>query len=66
MKWIIDRFEGDIAVIEYGDEQHFDLPRSSLPEGAKEGDVIAVEIDKDETDARQKRISSLRKRLFVD
>lgn len=66
MKWIIDRFEGDKAVIEYSDGKHFELPRAALPEGAKEGDVLAVTLDADETEARQNRISSLRKRLFVD
>lgn len=66
MQWIIDRLEGDTAVIEYGEGKHFDLPRSALPEGAKEGDVLAVAIDTAETDARKKRISGLRKRLFVD
>lgn len=66
MKWIIDRFEGDKAVIESADQSHFDLPRSALPEGAKEGDVIALTIDADETSARRKKIAGLRKRLFVD
>lgn len=66
MKWIIDRFEGKIAVIECGDENHFDLPRSALPDGAKEGDVITVRIDDAETEARRKRIAELRKRLFAD
>lgn len=66
MKWIIDRFEGDIAVIECGEACHFDLPRSALPEGAKEGDVIAVEIDADAAEARRKKIATLRKRLFTD
>lgn len=66
MKWIIDRFEGDVAVIEYDNGNHFNLPRASLPESAKEGDVIALTIDADETEARRNRISGLRKRLFVD
>lgn len=66
MQWIIDRFEGDKAVIELCEGKHFDIPRASLPEGAKEGDVIAVTVDANETEARKKRISGLRKRLFVD
>ncbi len=36
---IIDRFEGDIAVIEDGGET-FDIPRSLLQENAGEGDVV--------------------------
>lgn len=66
MKWIIDRFEGEIAVIECSEGLHFDLPRSALPDGAKEGDVIALTIDDAETEARRKRIAGLRKRLFAD
>ena len=36
---IIDRFEGDTAVIE-DENGTFDIPRSELPEGVREGDVL--------------------------
>lgn len=37
--YIIDRFEGDIAVVE-ADETMLDIPRSQLPAEAQEGDVL--------------------------
>ncbi len=66
MKWIIDRFEGKIAVMEGADGSHFELPAAALPEGASEGDVISVLIDHEETDRRRARIAKLRRDLFVD
>ncbi|GAW94350.1 DUF3006 domain-containing protein [Calderihabitans maritimus] len=62
---VIDRFEGDMAVIEYNGKT-FDLPRSLLPEEAKEGDVlkISIEIDKEETEKRRKKIEKLMDELF--
>ncbi|GAW92763.1 DUF3006 domain-containing protein [Calderihabitans maritimus] len=62
---VIDRFEGDMAVIEYNGKT-FDLPRSLLPEEAKEGDVLkmSIEIDKEETEKRRKKIEKLMDELF--
>lgn len=54
---IIDRFEGNWAVIEYGGET-FHLPRSLLPRAAKEGDVLQFEVrvDADTTSRRKKEM----------
>lgn len=38
--YVIDYFEGDMAVIKNGDESVF-LDRHLLPKGAREGDVLA-------------------------
>ena len=52
---IIDRFEGDRAVIEYG-AKTFHLPRSLIPSTAKEGDVLRFEVRVDtDTTSRRKR-----------
>ena len=64
MKVIIDRFEEEFAVVELSEGKFYDLPRALLPDGAKVGDVISIEIDADETEARRARIGSLRRRLF--
>ena len=45
MQAIIDRFEGSYAVCERPDRAMFNIPRSKLPAGAKEGDVLAIEGD---------------------
>jgi hypothetical protein len=57
MKLIIDRFEGDWAVIEYNNST-FNLPKDLLPEGVKEGLVIdiKVEINKAATEERKESI----------
>jgi len=62
---IIDRFEGDWAVIEYGRDT-FNFPRALLPEGAREGDVVrfAVQIDNDNTPKRRKKAEESLRQLF--
>ncbi|ERM91437.1 pyruvate kinase [Caldanaerobacter subterraneus subsp. yonseiensis KB-1] len=64
---IIDRFEGDWAVIEYEDRT-FNFPKELLPKEAKEGDVLKfdITIDIEETEKRRKVIEDLAKDLFVD
>jgi hypothetical protein len=64
---VIDRFEGSWAVIEYG-EKTFNLPRTLLPENAKEGDLInlAVTIDQKRTMTRRKAADKLAGRLFEE
>jgi len=58
---VIDRFEGDWAVIEYDRNVTFNLPRRLLPDTAKEGDVIRmdIQVDVDATKARRERIERL-------
>ena len=42
--WILDRFEGDHAVLERTLHEMVDLPRTLLPSGAREGDALRVTI----------------------
>lgn len=63
MKGIIDRFEGDIAVIEKEDREFIHLNRSFISFEAKEGDEIDLEtyaIKKKKGDS--KRLEQLFKR----
>ncbi|MEW6244464.1 MAG: DUF3006 domain-containing protein [Bacillota bacterium] len=62
---IIDQFKGDWAVIEY-ERGTFSLPRSLLPPGAREGDVLrlTVAVDSEETARRRDSIKSLEDELF--
>lgn len=50
---IIDRFEGQWAVIEYGDVT-FNLPQDLMPIYAKEGDVLNINIEIDEKTTKEK------------
>lgn len=45
--YIIDRFEGDWAVVEYNKRMTFNLPRFLIPAGTKEGDVIIINVNVD-------------------
>ncbi|MDI3310272.1 MAG: DUF3006 domain-containing protein [Thermoanaerobacterium sp.] len=62
---IIDRFEGDYAVIEFG-RITFNFPRSLLPKDSKEGDVVKfdIRIDTEETFKRSQQIKKLADELF--
>lgn len=51
---IIDRFEGEIAVVEYKGK-NYDIPRSWLPVVAKEGDVVVVTLVVDEEATTRRR-----------
>ena len=64
MKVVVDRFEGDLAIVELG-ELTIDIPRCELPAGTAEGSVLTVrfELDQAETEARRKRVGDTIRRL---
>lgn len=67
-KYIIDRFEGEFAVLERESGGTKDIPKAQLP-GAREGDVIIFEggtyrIDKEETQKRKELIAEKMHKLF--
>ncbi|MEC2071869.1 DUF3006 domain-containing protein [Alkalihalophilus marmarensis] len=66
-KCIIDRFEGEFAVIEFG-RKTFDFPKALLPSGVREGDVVSIQatIEKVETEDLKMKIDDLTKKLFRD
>lgn len=59
MNVIIDRFEGDFAVVEIDTAQFVNLPKKLLPPKAKEGDVVSIEINEKETKKREQGIAKL-------
>lgn len=66
MKVIIDRFEGQYAVVELDNGDFVSVPRMVLPNLADEGDVITIESDEDATDQRRKRIEGLMEKLWEE
>jgi len=58
LKVIIDRFEGDFAVVETDDKVIVNLLKFLIP-GAKEGDVISIRIDEEETQKRKDKIQKI-------
>ena len=67
MKAVIDRVEGDLAVVLVGEKGEFKLhlPLSLLPEGCKEGDVLNISIERDSaaTDQAKERVTDLMEKL---
>ncbi len=65
MKFIIDRIEQDTAIVELESGEILSLPYTLLrPLQAKEGDVLQLRIDQEETAKRRERVSSLLKDIF--
>lgn len=69
MKGIIDRFEGEIAILELENRERLELKREHLPREAKEGDVIVqidgqYTIDQEETQRRIDEIEQLSQNLW--
>ncbi|CDF12343.1 putative uncharacterized protein [Mycoplasma sp. CAG:776] len=65
MKVIIDRFEGEYAVVELEVGKFVNMPKELVPD-AHEGDVINIFIDEKETKRRKEHISELMNDLFED
>ncbi len=63
MTVILDRFEENYAVVELPDGDFVNLSRQLIPD-AKEGDVITISIDEQETKERAKKIQSLMEQVF--
>ena len=71
MKAIIDRFEGVYAVCETENKEYINIPKSELPQGIKEGDVLNCindkwNIDTATTKERKEKIKNKLNSLFVD
>lgn len=50
--FIVDRFEGEWAVIEYQDKT-FNFPKELLPKSAKEGDILKFNVDVDKQSSKK-------------
>lgn len=70
-KGIIDRFEGEFAVIEFNGQTE-DILKSELPDDIEAGDTLIFEedgkvtLDKADTAAQKKEIEALMDELFED
>ncbi len=61
MKAVIDRFEGEYAVVLFGqDEIKVDIPKILLPEGSKEGNWLnaSFELDIEREEQQRKKIEN--------
>jgi hypothetical protein len=65
---IIDRFEGDYVILE-DDKNHYEIKKSELPCGCREGDVIESKggvytINTEQTELRREAIKRLQRSLW--
>jgi hypothetical protein len=67
VKGIIDRFEGDLVVVEINGETK-DFPKEILPSKAKVGDVIEIKVTllKEETQKIKNEIDQLVQDVWED
>lgn len=61
----IDRFENGFAVVELENGKVIDMPKELIPEGAKEGTVLEICIDDQETEKRKREIEEMAKDLWT-
>ncbi len=64
MQVIIDRFDGNFAVVELDNGETVNMPRKLVPKGAKEGDVVDIRINEETTLERRQRIENMMKDLW--
>ena len=63
MKWIIEKFEEDLAVIECNN-LYFNIPKSTLPTNVCEGDILEITINVAETKSQKENLNNRLKNLF--
>ena len=63
MEVIVDRIEGDYAVVEVDKGKMCNLPIELVP-NVKEGDIVTIIINKDKTEERKKIIEELMNSVF--
>lgn len=66
MKFIVDRFEGNFAVVELSDGQMVNCPKILLPDDAKEGSILNINVDNVETNRKLQENTNRMNRLFKD
>ena len=63
MEVIVDRIEGDYAVVEIEKGNMSNLPLDLVP-NVKEGDIVTITVNKDKTEDRKKTIEELMNSVF--
>ncbi|MEN6328121.1 MAG: DUF3006 domain-containing protein [Syntrophomonas sp.] len=71
MRVIIDRFDGDYAVIETEEKSMKKIKRAEIPSAAREGDILVFKnnkwnIDSEATQRRKEQIAALAAELWED
>lgn len=65
-KIIVDRFEGDFAVVELPNGRMIDCPKALLPDNVEEGSILKIIVDETATNEKLKRVTERMNKLFKD
>ncbi len=65
MQAIVDRIEGEIAILEIEGEILIELPKKFLPKGTREGNILkmTLEIDKIKEKKQRDKVKKLQEKL---
>lgn len=63
MEVVVDRIEGDYAILELELGKFVEIPRILIPK-AKEGDIVKIIVDKSGTKKRKKQMAEMVDNLF--
>ena len=63
MKFIVDRIESNVVVVEFGDI-YLDIPMECFKGDVSEGDVLYLSADKEETESCKSAMSNRLNKLF--
>lgn len=66
MKIIVDRFEGNVAVVELPNGKIIDCTKELLPSDAKEGSIINVLVDEKATNEKLEKSTARLNRILKD
>ena len=66
MHMIIDRFEGDFAVLEMAGGVMVNVPKTIIPPDAKEGSVLVIQVDTKETEVQLNKVTELMEEIWDD
>ena len=64
MRYIVDRFENEYAIVELDNGEFIDIPKKALPLDASEGSIIEVTTLRDETNVRRTEMKKKMNSLF--
>lgn len=68
-RFVVDRIEGKVAVLEHDDLSHEEVPLADLPKGVRDGTCLVREdghyaVDRDAEKSRRTSIDELTNKLF--
>lgn len=65
MQLVVDRIEDEYLVVELEDGTIIDIPKEIVP-NAKEGDIIDIYVNEQQTKKRKEEVKKIMDDLFID